>query len=158
MKPSTSTQHPSISPADWQIDQLPGLSAEAASQLQKYGITTTLELLQQASSLAQREALAVQLAVSVQTVHKWVVMADLACLPSVGCKYCGFLLHIGICSTAQLARTPLYDLQKQVTRFQVQILYRADLCPTIELISSWIQQAQQLIAAKNRRLRENLNH
>lgn len=116
---------------DWQIEQLPGLSLEDADKLKEQGITTTLKLLRQAGIRPQREALAVQLVVPVQMVNKWVVMADLARIPSVGYKYCGFLLHIGICSTAQLARTTLYDLQKQVTRFQVQILQRADLCPSI---------------------------
>lgn len=149
MKSSITDQSCSIAPTDWQIEQLPGLTAEDANKLKEQGITTTLELLRQAGIRPQRETLAVQLAVSVQMVNKWVVMADLARVPSVGCKYCGFLLHIGICSTAQLARTSLYDLQKQVTRFQVQILYRADLCPTIGQISNWIQQAQQIISKRN---------
>jgi predicted RecB family nuclease len=158
MKSSATNQSSSIASMDWQIEQLPGLSPEDANKLRGQGITTTLELLQQAGIRPQREALAVQLAVSVPMVNKWVVMADLARIPSVDCKYCGFLLHIGICSTAQLARTSLYDLQKQVTRFQVQILQRADLCPSIGQISNWIQQAQQIASQKNMKRKEDIEN
>jgi hypothetical protein len=39
-------------------------------------------------------------------------------------------------------------------RFQVQVLGRADLCPTIGEMAIWIEQAQQLIVAKRVKGRE----
>ncbi|NEO63853.1 MAG: DUF4332 domain-containing protein, partial [Moorea sp. SIO4G2] len=41
-----------------------------------------------------------------QYVNKWVALADLARIPSIGCQYCGLVLHAGICSLTQLAQTP----------------------------------------------------
>lgn len=146
MKSSTSTQPDSIAPMDWHIDRLPGLSAKSACQLRERGITTTFQLLKQARSLRQRQALAVQLAVSVQTVNKWLAMADLARIPSVGCQYCGLLLHSGIGSTAQLARSSPETLHKQVTRCQVQMIRRSERCLTIAQICCWIDRARQTIA------------
>jgi len=143
MKSSPRTQKNPTS-ANWPIEQLPGLKNDDLKILNKHGISTTFELLQQTRTGPQKEALAVQLAVPVRTVSKWVAMADLARLPAVGCQYCGLLLHVGICSTVQLAKTPLHMLQRQMLRFQVQLFQRTELSPTLEQIALWIRQAQQL--------------
>lgn len=66
----------------------------------------------------------------------------MACLPSVGCKYCGLLLHSGISSISQLTQIPVYRLQKQILRLQVGMMQRRDLCPTVAEVQQWIQEAQ----------------
>ncbi|MFB2919793.1 MULTISPECIES: DUF4332 domain-containing protein [Aerosakkonema] len=83
---------------DWPLAQLPGLSRENQSQLLECGIATTGQLILWANSPASRQALANQLQIHVQYVNKWVALADLARVPSVGCHYCGLLLHVGVCS------------------------------------------------------------
>ncbi|WP_144871794.1 DUF4332 domain-containing protein [Hyella patelloides] len=35
--------------------------------------------------------------------RNWVTLANLVKITSVGCQYCGFLLHSGITSTTQLS-------------------------------------------------------
>ncbi|MBE9189100.1 DUF4332 domain-containing protein [Gloeocapsopsis crepidinum LEGE 06123] len=128
---------------NWQISELPGLNIQEQAQLAQLGISTTLQLLQHQTS-PQRQALATQLRVRVETVNKWVALADLARIPSVGCQHCGVLLHIGIISVGQLAQTPLHRLYQQILRLQVATLHRRDLCPSRSEMQVWINQARSL--------------
>jgi hypothetical protein len=129
---------------DWQIEQLPGLSVEEQLQLQNCGINTTKQLLQAAQTPQARLVLANQLQVNIQHVNKWVALSDLARIPSVGTEYCGLLLHGGVASVVQLASTPIYRLHKQILRLQVATMQRRDLCPAVEVIQQWVQQAKLL--------------
>ncbi|MBD2345910.1 DUF4332 domain-containing protein [Anabaena subtropica] len=134
----------SIVGCDWPIEQLPGLSEDEKSQLDNYGIKTTLGLVKQGKTLESRLALANKLQVHLQYVNKWVALADLARIPSVGTQYCGLLLHAGVGSVAQLAQIPTHRLHKQILRLQVATLQRRDLCPAIELVQQWSQQANMI--------------
>ncbi|WP_392534498.1 DUF4332 domain-containing protein [Nostoc sp. C117] len=131
-----------VASGDWPIEQLPGLSQEEQSQLQNCGITTTVALVKQGKTLEARVALANKLQIHLQYVNKWMALADLARIPSVGTQYCGLLLHAGIGSVAQLAQTPTHRLHKQILRLQVATMQRRDLCPAIELVQQWSQQAK----------------
>ncbi|MFM7448958.1 MAG: DUF4332 domain-containing protein [Leptolyngbyaceae cyanobacterium] len=132
-------------PADWAITQLPGLSEEDAHRLTSLEIKSTRQLLHQANTPARRQRLAAQLQLHPKYVNKWVALADLATIPSVGCQYCGVLLHTGITSPDQLAQTPLDTLHRAILRFYVATLQRRDLCPLKEDLAAWIQQAQRLM-------------
>lgn len=125
----------------WTIEKLPGLSRQEQALLKKYGIATTKDLLQKASSLSNKQALANQLQVKTQYVNKWVALADLARLPSVGHQYCGLLLHAGIASVTQLRVTPVHRLHQQILRLQVATTQRNDLCPSLEVVQQWRQEA-----------------
>jgi Domain of unknown function (DUF4332) len=127
---------------DWPIEQLPGLSHEEQSQLQNCGIDTTVALVKQGKTLEARLALANKLQIHLQYVNKWMALADLARIPSVGVQYCGLLLHAGIGSVTQLAQTPTHRLHQQIMRLQVATMQRRDLCPAIELVQQWSQQAK----------------
>jgi Domain of unknown function (DUF4332) len=130
--------------SDWSIEQLPGLSQEEISQLQNCGITTTKALLQQGNTLQSRLVLANKLQVHIQYVNKWMALGDLARIPSVGCEYCGLLLHSGVASVAQLTQTPIHRLHQQILRLQVATMQRRDLCPSIELVQQWSLQAKMM--------------
>ena len=125
----------------WSIEQLPGLSKHEHALLIQCGISTTKDLLQTAQSPSTKQALANQLQVNIQYVNKWVALADLARLPSVGCQYCGLLLHSGIASVSQLSATPIHRLHKQILRLQVATTQRKDLCPPVEVVQRWVQDA-----------------
>ncbi|WP_341526591.1 DUF4332 domain-containing protein [Nostoc sp. UHCC 0302] len=143
--PTKHTNTKSLMPSsDWPIEQLPGLSQEEQSQLQNCGINTTAALVKQGKTLEARVALANKLQIHLQYVNKWLALADLARIPSVGTQYCGLLLHAGIGSVAQLAQTPTHRLHKQILRLQVATMQRRDLCPAIELVQQWSQQAQAI--------------
>jgi predicted flap endonuclease-1-like 5' DNA nuclease len=143
-----SSQHqiPAKNPSsDWQIEELPGLSTEEQLQLQNCGMSTTKQLLQATRTPEARIKLANQLQVDIHHVNKWVALSDLARIPSVGTEYCGSLLHAGIVSVAQLAATPIYRLHKQVLRLQVATTQSRALCPGVEVIQQWVQQAKLLL-------------
>jgi hypothetical protein len=129
---------------DWSIEQLPGLSHQQQSQLLESGITTTGQLLRQASNPTARQQLATRLQIKIQYLNKWVALAELAGIPSVGCQYCGLLLHAGVCSVSQLSQIPPHRLHQQILRLQVAMMQRRDLCPSLALVQQWIQQAQTM--------------
>jgi predicted flap endonuclease-1-like 5' DNA nuclease len=139
-KPSVSN----IPSCDWQIEKLPGLSQQEQLQLQNCGITTTKALIQHSKTPDAKLALANKLHIHLQYVNKWVALADLARIPSVGTQYCGLLLHAGVISVTQLANTPPHRLHKQVLRLLVSTMQRRDLCPSIEQVQQWTQQAKRL--------------
>lgn len=141
---------PPRSPQNCQIAQLPGLSATDQALLQTIGITTTFQLYQQTRSLADQQRLASQLEIHLQHVSKWAALADLARVPSVGCRYCGLVLHAGIVSPTQLAQIPLAHLHRQILRLQVATLQRQDLCPSLAEMQVWIEQARQIASQKSR--------
>jgi predicted flap endonuclease-1-like 5' DNA nuclease len=132
----------SLLPSNWAIQNLPGLSSEHCALLVAAGISTTLELLRQSRTPVQRQALAQQLQVHIQHVNKWVALADLARIPAIGCQYCGLLLHAGVSSPAQLAQISLPKLHQQLLKLQVAMMQRQDLCPPVDQVARWIQQAR----------------
>jgi predicted RecB family nuclease len=138
------THRRATQPSDWSIEQLPGLTDQDQSNLRELGITTTGQLLQKANTPQARQVLANQLQIKAQYVNKWVVLADLARVPGVGCQYCGLLLHAGIGSVTQLAQTPAHRLHQQILRLQVATMQRRDLCPQVDEVAAWIRQAREL--------------
>ena len=141
-KVTNKTSKNTLKICEWQIEQLPGLDQEQLSRLQNCGINTTLELIQQSRTTTEKSTLASKLQINLQYVHKWVALADLARIPSVGVEYCGLLLHTGIISVCQLAEIPTHKLHQQILRLQVATLQRRDLCPTVDLVQKWSQQAK----------------
>ncbi|MDG2992393.1 DUF4332 domain-containing protein [Candidatus Synechococcus calcipolaris G9] len=139
-KQPISTKQPQ---ANWPIHQLPGLKESDAEKLEHHGIETTRQLLQKTQQPADLETLAAQLQVHLPRLKKWRAMADLAQIPSVGCKYCGLLPHSGIGSRQQLAKIPVHRLHQQVLRFYVSNMQRRDLCPEVSRVATWIAQAQR---------------
>ncbi|MBE9051733.1 DUF4332 domain-containing protein [Nostocales cyanobacterium LEGE 11386] len=137
-----------LTSCDWPIEELPGLSQEEKSRFQNCGIKTTKELIKQGKTAETRVNLANKLQVNLQYVNKWIALADLARIPSVGMQYCGLLLHAGIGSVAQLSQTPTHRLHQQIMRLQVATMQRRDLCPAIELVQQWSQQAKGVLSAE----------
>ncbi|WP_017304520.1 DUF4332 domain-containing protein [Spirulina subsalsa] len=133
-----------IQACSWDLEQLPGLNAELHRQFQSLGLETTAALLNEGTTPEQCNAIATQLHLPLQQVKKWVAMADLSRLPSVGCEYCGILLHSGIASVSQLAHTPVHRLHRQILRMQVSTLQRRDLCPPVQEVQKWVREAQVL--------------
>ncbi|MEL6911997.1 MAG: DUF4332 domain-containing protein [Cyanobacteria bacterium J06643_13] len=131
------------------IEFLPGLGASDRNLLNAQGIENTQELLQRTKTQAAKVDLASRLKLHQKHLSKWIALADLARIPSVGTQYCGLLLHAGIISVAQLAQTPFQRLHRQVSRLQVATVRRQDLIPPVTQVKQWVEQAQVL---SNRRL------
>lgn len=141
VKPGSRIPQPS---ANWPIALLPGLSEQDQTRLAACGLQTTLQLLHKTQTPTQRQVLASSLQIHIQYVNKWVALANLSRIPAVGCQHCGLLLHAGISSPAQLAQTSLPRLHHQILKLHVAMMQRPDLCPSLDEVSCWIEQAQQL--------------
>ncbi|MGD1917811.1 MAG: DUF4332 domain-containing protein [Pleurocapsa sp.] len=133
----------------WSIDRLPGITRSHLELLEQNNITTTKILLKTAPSTKEKQDLAIKLQLNQKYINKWVALADLARIPSVGDKNCGLLLHAGIISAAQLAQTPFHRLHTQIVRLQVATLQRKDLSPPVEQVRRWVEEAKSL---------PNINH
>jgi hypothetical protein len=133
-----------MKPCYWPIENLPGLSPRQSIALKTTGIADTRALLEKTTTPREKQSLAARLQIHLQYVNKWVALADLARLPSVGCQYCGLLLHSGIASPLQLLNTPIYRLHRQILRLQVATFQSKDSCPSIELVQKWIEEAKSL--------------
>jgi hypothetical protein len=129
---------------NWAIAQLPGLSSQDQEQLAGCGIETTQQLLKTTKTLIDRQDLAGKLQIHIQHVNKWFALANLARIPSVGCQYCGLLLHAGISNPLQLAQVPPATLHRQILRLQVSTAQRPELCPGFNEVVQWIEQARDL--------------
>lgn len=127
---------------NWAIEKLPGLKEQELTQLSACGITTTHQLLSHTRTPEMKDDLAGQLKLHSQHLNKWVALADLSRLPSVGCEYCGILLHSGVASVSQLSQTPAHRLHRQILRMQVATLQRRDLCPSVNEVQNWVREAQ----------------
>ena len=124
------------------MEKLPGISADEVQLLHSVNITNTQELLALTKTLAEQQLLANKLKIKVEYVRKWTALADLARIKSVGCNYCGLILHSGIISTQQLSKVNAPTLHRQILRLQVATLKRKDLCPSLSLIQQWIKEAK----------------
>lgn len=129
----------------WNIEQLPGLSKLEQAKLKAYGINTTQILLTYGKTAELKQTLANQLKLNIQYINKWIALADLARVPTVGCNYCGLILHAGIASVNQLTQTSIPRLHQQILKFQVGTMQRKDLCPPVEQVQQWIMEARKLI-------------
>lgn len=136
--------HSTPTPKTWPIEQLPGLSIEHQTGLKQQGIETTQQLLLNSKTQAQRDAIAINLRTSPARVTKWIALAELARIPSVGCMYCGVLLHAGIASPTQLVQTPLPRLHRQILKLHVAVMHSNDHCPSLNDVACWQHQAKQL--------------
>ena len=126
------------------IDNLPGIPATEVEKLKSEGINSNLDLLKLAKQPERLIHLAQKIGVNLKYLRKWIVLADLASLPSVGSQYCGLLLHASIISSLELSKAHAPQLHRQILRVQVANLRRRDLCPPISLIRKWIKEAQQV--------------
>ncbi len=138
-QPTTPRRSPPF--PNFAIQELPGLDVAAQTQLIEHNIRSTLQLWARTLTPAQQHALASELQIHPQYVQKWAALANLSRLPSVGCRYCGLLLHAGIASPEQLAQTPFQRVHQLILKLQVAELQRKDLCPSLQQVSQWVQEA-----------------
>jgi hypothetical protein len=127
------------------LQQLPGFSDRDCQLLAASGIETTQQLLRNCRNTTQQQALAARLHVRLLQLKKWVALADLSRIPNVGCHFCGLLLHSGVGSVVQLSQLSAAQLHRQLLRLHVATLQRQDLCPNVDDVAVWIQQARHLV-------------
>ena len=127
---------------NWSIDKLPGISPEEQKLLIKHGIDTSQILLSKTATSQAKNSLAVQLKIPIKYIQKWSALSDLARIPSVGCQYCGVILHSGIASVNQLSQIPLQKLYSRVRQLYVANTQQRELIPSISLVRQWVTEAK----------------
>jgi Domain of unknown function (DUF4332) len=127
----------------WPIASLPGVEEQLQQNLAALGITDTQRLLR--VSATKHIALAAQLERPLRHLQKIIALASLAQVPSVGCEYCGLLLHGGIASIEQLSSTSPQQIHRSILRLHVGLLQRRDLTPTVDRVQLWVEQAKQIL-------------
>ncbi|MEB3224732.1 MAG: DUF4332 domain-containing protein [Synechococcus sp.] len=130
---------------NWAIAELPGISEAQQASLKAQDIRTTHQLLLATRTPQAKQALVSRLKLHPQYLTKWIALADLARLPSVGTQYCGLILHSGVASVRQLSQTPFSRLHQNIVRLQVTNLQRRDLAPPLALVKQWVLEARQFI-------------
>ncbi len=130
--------------SNWAIADLPGLSAEHQKLLTSNNIRTTHQLLLATQTRQAKHELAAKLQIHPQYVSKWIALADLARLKSVGVQYCGLILHCGIASVSQLAQTPFSRLHQSIVKLHVSNMRRRDLAPSVGMVKQWVAEAKTL--------------
>lgn len=131
-------------PQGWSLTDLPGMSDQDYQKLYDVEIESTVVLLKRTKTLEKQRHLAQKLQISDRWVRKWMALAELSHLKSVGCQYCGLLLHAGVTSVAQLSIMSPSMLHRHILRLQVANLQRRDLCPSAGVVMQWIQEAKQV--------------
>lgn len=134
---------PLMPPQGWPLTELPGMSAQDYQKLYDVEIESTAALLKRTQTLAKQRQLAEKLQLSDRWVRKWMALAELSHLRSVGCQYCGLLLHAGVVSVAQLSTMSPSVLHRHILRLQVSTMQRRDLCPNAGVVAQWIQEAKR---------------
>ncbi|MGB3495648.1 MAG: DUF4332 domain-containing protein [Elainellaceae cyanobacterium] len=133
-----------IASQSWLIANLPGMSDGDRKCLNDCKIETTQQLLTRTHTAEKQQELATQLKMHPQYLKKWIALANLSRIPTVGCEHCGVLLHAGIISPDHLARTPLPRLHQQIVKLHVAQLRNKDQCPSLSDVRGWQHQARQL--------------
>lgn len=133
-----------MQPCYWSIDKLPGINLEEQQLLKIYGIETTKQLLASSQTAQAKQILADRLKLNNRYISKWVALADLARLPSVGDRYCGLLLHSGIASVLQLSQTSFFRLHRQVVKLHIATMQTKELSPSLAQAKQWIEEAKSI--------------
>ncbi|MEM9001964.1 MAG: DUF4332 domain-containing protein [Cyanobacteria bacterium P01_F01_bin.86] len=132
----------------WPLSQLPGLSDEQITRLHSAGFKTTQDLLNQTRSPQALQKTAQRLQMPLRYPQKWAALAALSQLPSIGCQYCGLILHSGVASIPQLAQVAPGRLHNQILRLHTATMRRSDLCPTPDQVVCWVQEAKQFMRSR----------
>lgn len=111
------------------IEELPGLKPTEIELLKSYGIVSSKELIERAATFRDRQNLANSLKLRLESVNKWLALADLARVPSINCQYCGLVLHSGIVSLSQLTHASIPRLHQQLVRLSVATTRRKTYPP-----------------------------
>lgn len=124
------------------LADLPGLTPALGQALKQGQLITTRDLLR---AHCQEPQLARHLGLTPREYGKLLALAELAEIPEVGHRYCGLLLHIGIRTPADLARSRPEQLQASIVRLHRQLGLQRHECPGGDLLGRWIAAARRQV-------------
>ena len=128
------------------IAEIKGMDAAAQTKLAEAKITTVEQLLEQAGTAQQRNALAKQLGVTSSQLTEWVNRADLMRLKGVGTEMANLLEECGVDSCKELQHRVAANLQAKLKSVndEKKITHHA---PTLAQVEEWIREAATFAAS-----------
>ncbi len=125
------------------INQLKGINDELSTALQAQGISNSDQLLEAASSPAQRKALAAKLSVPSRDILELANRSDLSRIKGVGGVYSDLLELAGVDTVKELATRRPDNLYKKIAATNAEKAIVSKL-PTENLVLDWVNQAKAL--------------
>ena len=125
------------------LSELEGMTAFAASKLKSQGIRTTEGLLEAASTVKGRKALAAKTGISEQQLLEWANVADCMRIPGMGKAKTGLVRAAGVATVRELAlRNPARLAQNMRDVNTKRKLVR--VLPSEKSVEQLIAQARKL--------------
>jgi len=125
------------------LSELEGMTAFAASKLKSQGIRTTEALLEAASTVKGRKALAAKTGISEQQLLEWANVADCMRIPGMGKAKTGLVRAAGVATVRELAlRNPARLAQNMKDVNTKRKLVR--VLPSEKSVEQLIAQARKL--------------
>lgn len=126
------------------IDEVEGIGPAYAAKLEKAGVSSTDDLLDQGAKPSGRARIASDSGIDGDLILEWVNHVDLMRIKGVGSEYSDLLEAAGVDSPAELARRNAGNL---ATTFQELDAARPDMVrrvPSETEIQGWIDQSKDL--------------
>jgi predicted flap endonuclease-1-like 5' DNA nuclease len=126
------------------IEEVEGIGPVYAAKLEKAGVSSTDDLLEQGAKPGGRTRLATATGIDGGLILEWVNHVDLMRIKGVGSEYSDLLEAAGVDSPAELARRNAANL---ATTFQEVDAARPDMVrrvPSESEIQGWIDQSKTL--------------
>jgi predicted flap endonuclease-1-like 5' DNA nuclease len=126
------------------IEEVEGIGPVYAAKLEKAGVSSTDDLLEQGAKPGGRTRLATETGIDGGLILEWVNHVDLMRIKGVGSEYSDLLEAAGVDSPAELARRNAANL---ATTFQEVDAARPDMVrrvPSESEIQGWIDQSKDL--------------
>jgi len=129
---------------DYNVSEIDGIGEVYAAKLQKAGVKTVKDVLEQGKTEKGRKALAAETGIDAKLILKWVNMADLFRVKGIGKEYSELLEKAGVDTVKELRnRNPqnLLDKMKEINE-SGRPLVRA--LPGLKQVQDWIEAAKTL--------------
>src|SRR5215471_14804000 len=125
------------------LTELEGMTAFAASKLKAQGIRTTAALLEAASTVKGRKALAAKTGISEQQLLEWANVSDYMRIPGMGKAKVGLVRAAGVTTVRELAyRNPVRLAQSMRDANEKKRLVR--ILPSEKSVGEIIAKAKKL--------------
>jgi len=125
------------------INQLKGINDDLSAALQTQGLSNSDQLLEAASSPAQRKGLAAKLSVPSRDILELANRADLSRIKGVGGVYSDLLELAGVDTVKELATRRPDNLYKKIAATNAEKTIVSKL-PTEIMVQDWVSQAKAL--------------
>src|SRR5687767_6178506 len=129
--------------ASYSIAEIRAIGPFYATKLKNVGIRSTAKLLQRASTPKRRKHLSEQAGIPLESVLKFVNLADLMRVPGIAADYSELLVAAGVDTVKELKRRNPARLVVRLAEVNGKKQY-VEVLPSEKRVARWIEQAAAL--------------